>query len=204
MSSVKKDTERIVDVLKDRSGCLVVDFNNKEINKYYKPTKYKGGLGPDRMAAALGSDVIYPSVPKMVVDIGTAMTIDIVDAKGYFVGGNISLGLGSRMKALAKATSKLPETEGLNWKGNFGEDTVSAIEAGARNGVVGEILYSFEMARKAYYVKIGLVTGGDASEIWKDIKDKLKGINDPYMVGRGLNCHLRKNYLHVPVDGNYI
>lgn len=195
VSSVRKESDEFIRRLKERADCRVVSFDSEEIGKYYDPKDYKGNLGPDRLAAALGANVIYPETAKMVVDLGTAMTIDIVDENGAFKGGNISLGLYTRMKALAAATSKLPEIEETAPAGEFGSDTNTAISRGAINGVTGEILYSYEQAKEKYGVKRGMVTGGDGGRVWDAVKETLNGVNDPYMVGRGLNWHLREHYL---------
>ena len=199
VSTVRRDSEDIIRELEEKSGCLVVRFDFQEIKRHYDISFYKGNLGPDRMAAVLGSNVVYPGIPKMVVDIGTAMTIDVVDASGNFKGGNISLGLMSRMKALAAATSKLPAVEEMKKYEDFGTDTEMAISSGARNGVVGEILYSFEKAKREYGVRLGVLTGGDAEKIYFYLSRELGGLLDPYLVGRGLDYHLRVHHLHVPV-----
>ena len=201
VSSVRKDSGEAVRQLKEKSQCPVVVFDNDEIERYYSSIEYKGKLGPDRLAAVLGADVIYPGVAKMVVDLGTAMTIDIADSQGNFCGGNISLGLFSRMKALAQATSKLPDIKEIGEGKIFGDDTASAISSGALAGVIGEILYSFLKAREKFGVKVGILTGGDAGYVEREVMDTLGGINDPYLVGRGLDYHLRTRRLHPPVGG---
>lgn len=194
VSSVRKDSSGKLNELKDKAGCPVVDFNETEIRKYYDLSEYEGHLGPDRMAAILGAERILPGKTKMVVDLGTAMTIDVVDKSGKFMGGNISLGLYTRLKALAEATSKLPDIKCLDGYEAFGHDTAEAIKAGAINGVSGEIIYSFQISREGYGVGALILTGGDGEKILPKVEETLKVIYDPYLVGRGLDFHLRSHY----------
>lgn len=193
ISTVRRDSGDFIKELRDKTGCKVVDFNNKEIHEYYDLAVYKGKIGSDRIAAIEGANVLFPDLAKLVVDLGTAMTIDVADQTGVFKGGNISAGLFTRMKALASSTSRLPEVKKIDYKRPFGEDTITAIEAGARNGVYGEILYSVQQAKNEYNIKVIVLTGGDAPEI--HLEDNLKIVYDQYLVGRGLNNHLRSHYL---------
>ena len=195
-SSVKENTDEIIGQLKKQSSSEVVDFNNEEIHKFYDLSYYKGNVGPDRVAAVLGANVLYPECPKLVIDMGTAITLDLADYKGCFCGGNISLGLFSRLKALYTSTKKLPLIENIQYNKPFGDDTVSAMEAGTINGVVGEILYTYEIAKTEYDIKKVVFTGGDSRMINPDIIRKINGHVDSCLVGRGLDYHLRTYYLN--------
>lgn len=195
VSSVRKDYTDIIQSLKEESGCdVIIDFNLNEINKISNKIKYKGNVGADRIAAYLGAQAqIYG--PKLIIDAGTAITLDIADNDGNYCGGNISLGLKSRLNALAAATSLLPKVEEFKSFSYFGRDTYSAIEAGARNGVIGEILYTIELAKLEYQIEWVVITGGDAENFLGTVRNKWKRcIPDKFLVGRGLNYHLRKFY----------
>ena len=65
-------------------------------------------LGNDRIASAVGAHDAFPGRNILVVDAGTAITLDLVDANGTFRGGNIALGIRSRLRALHDYTSRLP------------------------------------------------------------------------------------------------
>ena len=69
-------------------------------NLYHTPKT----LGADRLAAAVGVAAMYPATDIMVIDFGTAITIDYV-VGGAFVGGNISPGVTTRFRALADYTA---------------------------------------------------------------------------------------------------
>lgn len=196
VSSVRKDTKDLIKQIREESGCeIVIEFNSEEIKKYKDKIKYKGNIGTDRIAAFVGAESLLPGVPKLIVDSGTAITLDVADGCGNFCGGNISLGLYSRMKTLWAATSLLPDVKDLQETPPFGDSTVTAIQSGAINGVTGEILFSIELAKRDYKIERVVITGGDSGKFIDRIEALYKNcIVDPHLVGRGLNYHLRKYY----------
>lgn len=196
ISSVRKDNCRIIGKLKEISTCdTIVDFNQKEIEKYKNRIKYQGNIGSDRIAAFLGAESFLPQKSKLIIDAGTAITLDIADNEGYYRGGNISLGLFSRMKDLAKSTDLLPEINQIDVNKLFGDDTRTAIMAGAKNGVVGEIIYTINCGKRVYNIDYIVCTGGDYLNFYGMIDREFKNcLHDEYLVGRGLNWHLRKFY----------
>lgn len=98
-------------------------------------------LGPDRIAAAMGALSTYPGEDLLVVDMGTAVTYDVVTKEGEFAGGNIAPGVGMRLRALRSFTARLPEVNGYGDTPDFGRDTTTAMRAGAVRGVVAELGY---------------------------------------------------------------
>lgn len=201
VSTVRNDSESLIEGLREKSGCVVVEFNEDEFRRYYDFSAYKGHLGPDRAAAYLGAELIFPDTAKLIVDAGTALTIDVVDSMGKYRGGNISMGFQSRLKALANATSRLPEIDDKDSDFDccsFGNDTYTAIRFGAANGLRGEVVYSAYLAKGQYDIKMVILTGGDADKIYfPDTEYERR--EDRYLVGRGLDYHLRSRYLQVPV-----
>ncbi len=98
-------------------------------------------LGPDRIAAAVGAWSLFPGENSLVVDMGTAVTYDVVTSEGHYAGGNIAPGVGMRLRALRSFTARLPEVNGYGETPEFGNDTMTAMRAGAVRGVAGEINY---------------------------------------------------------------
>lgn len=196
--SVRKDIEQLVENLKARTECeVIVNFNREEISKLKKIIFYNGNIGADRIAAYLGAVVQFPYEPLLIIDAGTAITLDIADKEGNYCGGNISLGLTTRMKALALSTHLLPEVNDVDLCPDFGNDTITAIQAGARNGVEGEVSYTIALAKKDFNVRWVVLTGGDADKITIthiEQKNDINYLKDKFLVGRGLNYHLRKFY----------
>lgn len=98
-------------------------------------------LGADRIAAAVGAWSLFPGENSLVVDMGTAVTYDVVSSDGRYRGGNIAPGVGMRLRALRSFTARLPEVNGYGETPQFGYDTMTAMRAGALRGVVSEIIY---------------------------------------------------------------
>ena len=151
------------------------------VNRYATP----GTLGADRLAlVAEGRDAL-------VVDFGTAITIDVVSG-GEFLGGNITPGAAIRFKALHHFTKKLPLCS-LNDNPTelFGNTSVSAIECGVVNGIVYEIEgYIRDLQRKYSDLRI-IFTGGDSNFFAKRLKNTIFATYD--LVAYGLNRILEYN-----------
>jgi type III pantothenate kinase len=100
-------------------------------------------VGIDRLLAALAADRLRRrDRAAIVVDLGTAITVDLVDDKGAFVGGAILPGIAMSARALAEQTDALPRVavDRLDQPPPaLGKSTVQAIEAGLYWGAVGAI-----------------------------------------------------------------
>jgi len=88
-----------------------------------------GEVGADRLVNALAAQRLY-GTPAVVVDFGTATTLDCVAADGAYVGGAIAPGLELGLEALAARTAKLPRIELRAPDRAIGRDTVSAMQSG--------------------------------------------------------------------------
>jgi type III pantothenate kinase len=113
--------------------------------------------GPDRLLAAWTAASLHGR-PVIVVDLGTATTVDAVDADGFFLGGAILPGLGLAASALAEGTSRLPRVELDLPAEAIGVDTASAIQSGVVVGQLGSVreLVTHIRARLARDVPLGL------------------------------------------------
>lgn len=119
-------------------------------------------LGEDRIAAAVGAWSLFPGQNLLVVDMGTAVTYDVVGADGHFRGGNIAPGIGMRLRSLNSFTARLPKVGGYGETPFVGFDTATAMRAGAVRGVVAEIAYYRSMLPENTQV---VLTGGWASHV---------------------------------------
>ncbi len=155
VASVRGDADAVA---KGLPGRVMVFGPNTPVplkNLYRTPAT----LGADRLAAAVGAYTIFPCEDVLIMDFGTAITIDLVTHEGEFAGGNISPGLGMRLRALHEYTASLPlvvPPEGT--VSLTGTTTEEAISAGAVNGILHEIE---GYARRMTGAKI-IFTGGDA------------------------------------------
>jgi type III pantothenate kinase len=92
-------------------------------------------VGADRIVNAVAAYERYHDVC-IVVDFGTATTFDCVSAKGEYLGGVITPGLGIALDALVTRTAKLPRVELVRPPKVVGKNTVHAIQAGVVYGYV--------------------------------------------------------------------
>ena len=122
-------------------------------------------LGLDRLCAAIGAATLFPKEAALVVDAGTAITLDVINADGAFCGGNIAPGLKMRIKALHEFTHALPDINPEGPVTTFGTDTETAIRAGVVGGIIAEINHCADQANKIYGAKRIVITGGDADFI---------------------------------------
>jgi type III pantothenate kinase len=88
-----------------------------------------GDVGPDRLVNAFAAAHLY-GTPAIVVDCGTATTLDAVNHAGTFVGGAIAPGMMLGLEALAARTARLPYVEPRLPDGPIGRDTAAAIRVG--------------------------------------------------------------------------
>lgn len=168
-------------------------FPSEPKEDYILPGSYSASVGADRIAACLGAHSLFPDENLLVVDSGTAVTMDLADKKGLFCGGNISLGITGRLNALHEMTALLPRVEMKGEVSDFGYDTSTAIRNGAVNGVVAEIMFSFGQAQKRMDVKRVVLTGGDAPFLLSRLeKLDMDCHYDPFLVGRGLDVDFRR------------
>lgn len=119
-------------------------------------------LGADRIAAAVGARYNFGFHNMLVVDVGTAVTIDVVQGRRY-CGGNIMPGLDMQLKAMHEFTARLPKVKSdvLNDR-FFGRSTHDAMLKGALVDIAAAIEYSRLRAGKKCKI---ILTGGDAPKI---------------------------------------
>ncbi len=189
--SVREKNRGVIEML-NRSSELHINFDfNTAIplaNEYSTPQT----LGMDRLAAAIGAAAIYPRESTVVVDFGSAITIDFVEGGAAYMGGNISPGASLRFKSLNQFTDKLPLCVlSREEKELCSGDTKDAIEAGIAYGITYEISgYIDEYIRKYKNIKI-IFTGGDAEYFGN--KFKMPIFVDCDVVTRGLYQVLKYN-----------
>jgi type III pantothenate kinase len=121
-------------------------------------------VGVDRLLAALAA-YRWTDGACIVVDCGTAVTVDAVDSAGVFLGGAIFPGREMMARALAEGTARLPHVEaGAPPESVIGKNTEEAILAGLVHGTAGalEALIAGAMMEVGFHAHI-VVTGGDAT-----------------------------------------
>ncbi len=95
-------------------------------------------LGADLVAGAVGAISEY-TLPCVVIDMGTASTISVIDSNGAYLGGVISAGVRLTLKALCENTSLLPSIEITAPKSVIGSNTVDCMKSGLIFGTAAMI-----------------------------------------------------------------
>lgn len=144
-------------------------------------------LGADRIATAAGAFKVSKGRGALVVDAGTAMTLDVVAGNGDFMGGNIAPGLQLRFRSLHEATSLLPLVDPEGEIPEFGTDTVTAIRSGVLRGMAAEIESAFRDAKKLHQTEELILTGSDAVWLLPLLENSgLTPANEPSLLEKGL------------------
>ncbi len=145
-------------------------------------------LGVDRWVAALGARSIYPQGTLIVVDAGTAVTIDLVSINNRFEGGVILPGFVTMHDALLGRTAGI-DSEFRQVSSVIGRSTSECVNAGAQFGLIGAVekviseMRASEMLSSDDELRI-LLMGGDAEAIVAGTSMKVELQSD--MIFKGL------------------
>jgi type III pantothenate kinase len=134
--------------------------------KYKNPAE----VGADRIANAMAAVKIYTKQPIIVVDLGTATTLDAITSDGEYLGGAIIAGLKISAEALETKTAKLPSVEIRKPESALGQTTIESIQSGL------------------YYSHLGAM-----KEIIANFKSTFPSLADAKVIGTGGLAHLFKS-----------
>jgi type III pantothenate kinase len=123
-----------------------------------------GSIGPDRLANSVAARRHY-GAPVVVVDFGTAVTFDVVDARGNYTGGIIAPGLAAMTDYLHEKTALLPQIRIREVRAVVGKNTEQAMLIGAVHGyrgLVRELIAELKRELQAKHLPV-VATGGYAA-----------------------------------------
>ena len=190
MSSVTGDNKKLTKTLKtklsyflwlDETVPVPVSIEYRTVNT----------LGKDRLASVVGANYLHPAQHLLVIDAGTAITYELLEASGIYKGGNISPGLTTRFRSLNRFTRQLPLMKEQANVPFIGTDTESAIMAGVVNGIVFEMDGYINALKTKYNDIFVYLTGGHAFYFEKRLKNHI--FAEPNLVLIGLNRILEYN-----------
>ncbi|MBT8101068.1 MAG: type III pantothenate kinase, partial [Gammaproteobacteria bacterium] len=152
-------------------------------------------MGVDRWVAMIGAWAELKSAC-VIVDAGTAVTIDALDDSGMHLGGQILAGVGLMIGALANATSDIPAVSNrrraaAKGMAMFASTTASSVQLGALNAVIGAIERACRTLREHGHSPALILTGGDASRILQSFDEP--AMHRPQLVLSGL-AHMLENH----------
>lgn len=182
VSSVQNVSKELINHISNYAKQLIILDENTPMPmtiEYRSPKK----LGRDRIAAAVGAMTIKPDSDLLIIDAGTAITIDSVDCNGKYLGGNISPGMTIRFKALNDYTSKLPIVSNEGDIPDTGYDTDTAIRAGVVLGILYEIEGYIERQKAQTKDLTVFITGGDSHFLAERIKNPIFEVETLLAIG---------------------
>ncbi len=159
-------------------------------NGYRQPRR----LGVDRWVAMVGAWAETGSAC-LIVDAGTALTLDALDDDGVHLGGQIIPGAETMFESLSTATSDIPRVAASSKQSSgdlkmFGANTAAAVREGAQNAVTGAIERAIRTLRSNDYDPTIILTGGGASRILGALEET--PVHSPNLVLSGL-AHMLEN-----------
>uniref|UniRef100_A0A486XQF5 Type III pantothenate kinase n=1 Tax=Rheinheimera sp. BAL341 TaxID=1708203 RepID=A0A486XQF5_9GAMM len=146
-------------------------------NSYQQPQT----LGVDRWLAMLGAQLLFPAADLLIVDAGTAVTIDWLNSAGQHEGGWIIPGLKLQQQAVVKNTAKVFNSEMFNGRLEPGTDTVTGLQNGCLAAVLGAIRLAWQQNTATKLI----LTGGDSKVLKAHLSD-LPMVVEPLLIFHGL------------------
>lgn len=141
-------------------------------------------LGADRLATAVGAWHLFPQTNCLIIDAGTCITLDFLSAEGNFEGGNITLGVAMRFKALHQFTAKLPLVAIAETLPTLiGKNTKQAIYNGVINGTLAEIETTIAHYSNLFPNLKVLLCGGDSDFLGSLLKYPIFALPNLGLVG---------------------
>lgn len=154
-------------------------------------TQKPAEVGSDRLVNAVGAHIAYEG-PLIVVDSGTATTIDVVSADGGFEGGAIAPGIHLSVEALHAAAAMLPRVALRRPERVVGSDTVSAMQSGVFLGYICLIEGMIARIKAERGEAMTVVATGGVAALFRDSTDAIDHF-DPDVTIRGLLEVHRRN-----------
>lgn len=136
--SVVPKLNKVVEDAFAKLGLLIKDVHPALLKSIKISYPNPQELGSDRLANALAAIKLY-GVPAIVVDFGTAITLDYINSRGEYEGGVIAPGIELGLNALAKGTAKLPRIDFEVPDDPIGKSTTQAMQLGMFYSIKGLI-----------------------------------------------------------------
>lgn len=199
-SVVPRISEQFKSVINNQN--INISFINHKTNlnlelDYKTPNR----LGMDRICAAEGAFYLNKSVSEklkkndyiVVIDFGTATTVNVISGPGIFLGGMIAPGIETMLNSLTSNTAQLPMTPLSEYSGIIGKSTKECISSGIINSQVGLITRTLQPLQKSGKSEVFIyVTGGNYDKIKKYLPFKHK--YEVALVLYGINAIYTKNH----------
>jgi type III pantothenate kinase len=173
------DVPRVIVEPGIKTGVPILTDNPKEV-------------GADRIVNTLAAFTLYGG-PAIVVDFGTSTNLDVVSAKGEFLGGALAPGVEISVDALAQRAAQLRKVELVKPAHVIGKNTVEALQSGTVFGFAGQVdgLVERIIDELGEDVKAVIATGGLAPVVISESRTITD--HDPFLTLHGLRLIYEKN-----------
>lgn len=149
------------------------------LNKYETPQT----LGADRIANVVAGYSLSNHQNTLVIDIGTCVKFDFVDADGNYQGGSISPGMMMRFKSMHDYTGQLPLIETPEEADLIGQSTFQSMNTGVMVGMNAEIDGMIALYNQKFTPLTIFLTGGDHKRFDKGLKNSIFAENNLTLYG---------------------
>ncbi len=167
-SVVPEINDVLTDSLKKWTGKNPMQLTYKTASGVKILYRNPSELGADRITHAYFIKKFVRG-PSVVVDIGTAITIDFIGGDGTFAGGAILASPETILHGLAQKTSRLKEIDLSMWPQTFiGRSTSECLRIGLLHGTVGSILYITESIENEVEMDVKKFLTGGGGERFKE------------------------------------
>jgi type III pantothenate kinase len=160
-----------------KSGMPILYDNPKEV-------------GADRVANAVGAYDLYGG-PCVVIDMGTATTVEAISASGEYLGGAIMPGVAISLEALYQSAAALRRVEMVEPRNVIGRSTVESIESGTLYGFAAQI----DGLARRFMEELGpstVVATGGLSSLIAPHSDTIEHV-EPWLTLHGLRIVYERN-----------
>lgn len=158
------------------------------------PVKHQSKqMGTDIYANLVAAHYLYPQKKKIIVDFGTALTVQCIDENGVTLGAIIAPGILTSLKSLTSLTAQLPEIELEKPKSILGIDTVSCMQSGMIYGFLGMVEGFIDRINNEIGAQCWVIGTGGLSHVYRplttkiDVADKLHTLKGLYLLGTKKN-----------------
>lgn len=133
-------------------------------------------VGADRIVNAVAAVHLY-GAPIVVVNLGTATTVCVVDERGQYTGGVIAPGLRIATDALYERAAKLPRIELSRPKSVIGRNTVHSMQSGVLYGFAGLVDGLIERVETELERRVQVVATGGMAELIAEVSHRIGTVN---------------------------
>ena len=163
-SVVPHITSQLVGMNTKYIGAELFELHYNHLKEIKWDIENPAEVGADRLCNIAGAYYKHGG-PSLIIDFGTAITFDVVDKDGTYLGGSISPGLETIMSTLHRKAAKLPSVSLEFPKRSIGKNTIEHIQSGIMYGTAAMVDGMVRRAEKETGMNLNVIATGGLAEI---------------------------------------